>query len=149
MRRTIPPKLRFMAKVVKLSSGCWKWVGAVARKTGYGRFTVNNQKRVGAHQFAYEMVYGLVPQGLEVDHLCRNRRCVNPTHLEAVSHRENNYRGIGLSAQNAHKSLCAAGHPFDEKNTYMYKTRYGTQRHCRACHAAAQKHYIATRRAGG
>jgi len=119
---------RFWRKVRKTDT-CWLWLGAKARKTGYGRFTVNRKRRLCAHQFAYEINKGPIPAGLEVDHLYRNRLCVNPAHLEAVTHRENNNRGIGISANNARKEFCKYGHALSGTNLYVYRG----MRQCKTC----------------
>ena len=87
---------RFWSKVVKRDDGCWEWIAA-RKASGYGVF--NTDGRFGpvrrAHVLAYEDRRGPVPDGLEIDHLCRNRWCVNPDHMEPVTHRENLRRGLG------------------------------------------------------
>lgn len=85
---------------------------------------------MGAHRYAYEHFIGPIPEGLQVDHLCRVRNCVNPDHLEAVTCRENVLRGDGVAAANARATHCPQGHAYDEANTYTW-TNGG--RHCRAC----------------
>lgn len=80
----------FAAKVRRLPSGCWQWTGAID-KTGYGRFTIGRGRSQAAHRFAYELHVGPILPGLDLDHLCRNRWCVNPAHLEPVT------RSVNLS----------------------------------------------------
>lgn len=125
---------RFWAKVDK-TEGCWNWTGVLLR--GYGQFAYR-RRMVLAHRFAYELLVGPIPDGLVIDHLCRNPRCVNPAHLEPVTPRENVLRGVGPSAVHAVKTHCIHGHPFDEANTYI-RTRNGTKiRDCRACNRERQ-----------
>lgn len=88
-----------------------------------------------AHKWAYESIVGPVPEGMELDHLCRNRACVNPAHLEAVSRRVNQLRGLSISAKNARKTHCVHGHPLTGENVYEWRG----SRYCRACRAAARE----------
>ena len=125
---------------------CIEWTGAVDRD-GYGR---SNRKLV--HRVAYEKAYGPIKAGLTIDHLCRNRRCINPLHFEAVTRRENTMRGIGPTALNARKSACVNGHPFNEANTYIgpdrdRQGRRTSRRQCRICNAAAVAAYKARKSA--
>lgn len=130
MRSKLTPEHRFWSKVSR-SDGCWLWTGSLD-SGGYGRFFLSdNRKTVRAHRFSYELLVGPIPASLTLDHLCRNRDCVNPAHLEAVTMRENVLRGETVAAINARKTHCLYGHPFDSGNTYH--TKCG-RRHCRACH---------------
>lgn len=113
-------------------SGCWLWLGETAGK-GYGRF-----RKRKAYRFSYEQAKGAIPDGLVIDHLCRNKLCVNPDHLEAVTSKENTLRGTGPTSVNARRTHCTHGHPFDEKNTII-KLRQGKRhRSCRQCENIAR-----------
>lgn len=148
----VPPKPledRLWSKVQKNSpNGCWIWTGGVANH-GYGEIGVGS--RVGGakrtkllvHRLVYELLVGEIPDGLDIDHLCRNKICVNPAHLEPVTRRENLARGNG----NITKTHCPQGHPYDEANTYRKKSRYGFQRICRTCERRRQRRYDAAHRA--
>lgn len=123
--------LRFADRVL-IDTECWLWDGFIQR-TGYGWFWMRG-RNVLAHRAAYELFVGPVPDGLQLDHLCRVRRCVNPSHLEPVTLQENTARGESLNAVNAAKSHCLRGHPFDERNTYAYQDPRGRARRiCREC----------------
>lgn len=112
--------------------GCWEWTGAL-HKAGYGELFVEG-KRQRAHRLVYEALVGPIPAGMHLDHLCRNRRCVRPDHLEPVTPKENVHRGESIPARNAAKTHCIAGHPFSEANTYIYFDRKGRMaRVCKTC----------------
>lgn len=120
---------RFLSNVdTNGSNGCWLWT-KYQRHDGYGNFNVDG-KQILAHRWAYINLVGPIPEGLYLDHLCRNRPCVNPSHLEPVTNKVNILRGIGATAINALKTHCPRGHPYDLFNTY--KTEY-TGRQCRTC----------------
>lgn len=113
------------------NSGCWLWVGALNTQ-GYGLLYVNGRLQ-GAHRACYELYVGTIPPDCDLDHLCRVVCCVNPQHLEAVSHQENCRRGTGgiiSGAQQRNKTHCPSGHPYDIENTYHHPKGY---RACRAC----------------
>ena len=131
---------RFQANVSKLPSGCWEWT-ASCYQNGYGSFYYAGRK-IKAHRFAYETLVGVIPKGLEIDHLCRNRRCVNPAHMELVTRSENILRGLlpGIGrAYQQNKTYCPNGHPYNEANTYLRIDRQG--RECRTCRIEASRRW--------
>lgn len=124
---------RFWAKVNKegpvhptLGTKCWLWTACLV--DGYGYFRVS-KKMSYAHKFSYELSVGEVPDGLQLDHLCRNRHCVRQDHLEPVTCRENLLRGKTLTATFAAKTHCPQGHPYSGSNLYMHRGG----RHCSEC----------------
>ena len=121
------PEERFWAKVNKTAS-CWLWLAARV-STGYGYFGISAERLVLAHRYAYELLVGPIPTGLEIDHLCRVRTCVNPLHLQAVTHIENVRRGRGGEWWAA-KTHCPQGHPYSGRNLIQH---HGS-RFCRICH---------------
>lgn len=117
---------------------CWDWPHGTFGAGRYGATKVDGVNR-GVHCVAYAREYGPIPEGMTIDHLCRNKRCFNPRHLEAVSRGENVLRGDGVTARNARKTECKRGHPLAGDNLF-YKR--GT-RQCRACHNLRARGYRA------
>lgn len=130
---------RIMERFVVKTDSCWLWLGK--KDFGYGRVGFNGS-HVRAHKLIYEGLKGPVPTGLVLDHLCRNRGCVNPDHLEPISNRENVLRGVGLSAENAKKTHCKHGHAFEGANLLIV----GAQRQCRTCRLARSREWKRKRR---
>lgn len=108
---------------------CWEWIGTKI-VAGYGIIIINC-KHIRTHRFIYEYYYGEINLNLEIDHLCRNKICSNPNHLEQVTHKENSLRGIGPTAINSRKTHCKRGHEFTTQNTFIYKNN--PRRGCRKC----------------
>ena len=130
MPKVIAALDRFWSFVQKDDAGCWLWTGGSFSSNGYGRFWYLGTK-VQAHRWSYEQFVGPIPDGLEVDHLCRVRHCVNPKHLEPVTKEENMRRSPDhASAVNARRTHCVQGHEFTPENTW----RAGRgDRLCRTC----------------
>lgn len=122
---------RFWEKV-DIIDGCWIWQASL-KPHGYGEFGIGNQKKMLAHRFAYILFIGPIAEGEELDHLCRKRACVNPDHLEPVTHRVNIMRGRGACAENARKTDCIRGHPLTGDNLSRHAKSLG-KRECRTCY---------------
>ena len=156
MAPQLTPAQRFWAKV-EFTATCWLWTATLTRK-GYGQFYPTTTPGVPAHRWAYEFCIGAIPEGLQIDHLCRVRRCVRPDHLEVVTPRENHRRGlaplllaqylqrlresgeltggaIAMRERQWAKLHCPQGHPYDSLNTSI--TAKG-HRNCRTCHRNRQ-----------
>jgi hypothetical protein len=125
----------FWAKVDK-SGDCWLWT-ASRDSHGYGHIGYQRRNWL-AHRLSYELVVGPIPDGLSLDHLCRNPPCVRPAHLEPVTHAENLARG-----SRAAKTHCPKGHPYDEENTRLVTDRRGyASRQCWTCYREYMKTYV-------
>ena len=122
---------RFWPKVILSQNGCWIWIAA-ADRLGYGRFWANGKLHL-AHRFAYESIVGAIPDGLEPDHLCRAPACVNPEHLEPVTHGENLRRSPLTFLMPTH---CKYGHVFDGRQLSGLKRRF-----CRKCNTRRGTEY--------
>jgi hypothetical protein len=141
---------KYLRRIVK-KNGCWVWIGA--KRAGrvrngkmqyYGVVTIGYKNKC-VHRVIYEMYKGKIKKGLELDHLCRNTLCVNPKHLEAVTHSENCKRGTAWHhfVEEAKKiTHCPQGHEYTKENTYIYDG----QRRCKTCGNIREKIYLANKR---
>lgn len=118
----------FWKRIAVSASGCWEWNWTKNPK-GYGIFSIHGHPRL-VHRFVYAALVGPIPVGLQLDHLCRVRNCVNVGHLEPVTGRENILRGVSPSAACARKTSCLRGHPLHGENLDLRKNG---KRRCKAC----------------
>ena len=131
--------IRFWSHAAIVGAGendCWEWTGKI-NPDGYGK-TQREGHELLAHRVAYELRSGKIPAGMVLDHLCRNRKCVNPSHLEVVTLAENVLRGDSLFAQKKRQTLCIRGHSLSGRNLRIRKN--GT-RFCRECDRQRQHNY--------
>lgn len=140
-RPSTPLAERFWKHVSKTAT-CWLWTGSLDAK-GYGRIRPDGSRRFKrAHRIAYEFLKGPIPEELELDHLCRNHRCVNPDHLEPVTHRENTLRGNAPGCVTRRTGVCKRGHSISGTNVYTHKGK----KSCRACRNLAWRNFYQKRR---
>lgn len=118
----------FLSKIREGNNGCWEWAGH--KRGGYGRFTIKS-RLLSAHRYSYELFRKPIPVGLQIDHLCRNKACVNPNHLEVVTNQENCQRRTRLITH------CPNGHEYTDDNLVPYALSQG-RRACKEC----QKEYM-------
>lgn len=128
--KAAPLMERFMRHVAVQNDGCWLWTGTV-NQNGYGTISTRRERSCRtskAHRIAYELLVGSIPEGLDLDHKCRVRRCVNPEHLEAVTRKENIGRGLRGA-----RVFCPQGHPYSPDNVLWRKNGAAKTRICRTC----------------
>ena len=140
-----PAVRRFIEKIfVVHPTGCWLWQAKLHYK-GYAKFRNDAGKKVFAHRWAYEWFRDPIPEGLQIDHLCRTRECVNPWHMEPVTHMENHLRGN--INQNKHKTHCDHGHPLTGDNLHIVKKT--GERRCLECNRRQCREYYWRKKAEG
>jgi hypothetical protein len=150
--RTLPEMREHLSANSRLTEmGCHEWTGSLTN-SGYGRADwkqADGTIHRGAHRIAYFIEHGQIDPALVIDHLCRNRACINPAHMELVTQRENVLRSpVAIGGSNAAKTHCPQGHPYSPENTYVYhhKSRKCVERVCKTCRAEYRRRYIARRR---
>jgi HNH endonuclease len=136
-RPPLAPLERIFERLAKTANGCWLWTGML-NSNGYG-LVKHDGRRLMVHRVAYELRIGSIPDGLYLDHLCRDRACCNPSHLEPVTNGTNVLRGVGYAARNARKTQCVNGHPLSGKNLLLSNG----VRVCRTCKRAASRRHRA------
>lgn len=113
---------------------CWNWKGNLSGSLKNYGYIWSGMRYLRAHRVAWKLLRGDIPKHLQIDHLCRNTKCVNPRHMELVTGKVNILRGESSSAKNARKTICKRGHPLRGRNVRLWRN----QRICRACHRDAE-----------
>lgn len=130
---------RFWSKVsVKKKNECWDWQSSIS-PNGYGKFSIDNYPH-SAHVLSYKYFNSDFDSNLCIDHICMNRKCVNPNHLRQVTRAINNTENAGgTAAINKQKTHCSRGHEFSKENTQIKKGKSGTYRRCKVCEYAGKR----------
>lgn len=141
-RPLMPLRHRLWRNIIEAPSGCWIWMGRLD-KDGYGRthvgsITAGNLRTRAAHRVVYEEYVGSIPEGLQIDHLCRIRRCVNPRHLQPVTSRINTLRGNSVGATARQTGHCKRLHPLSGDNLMLTDRGH---RHCKTCQRMKQREW--------
>ena len=132
--RGLTPQQRFNQKyVVNEETGCWEWIASLKPGTAYGCMQVA-KRTVYAHRLSHELHIGPIPSGMQIDHLCRNRSCVNPDHLEAVEPHVNVRRGMSPGAKALRRDTCIVGHSYSQWGVLRHQRRY-----CRLCESCKSR----------
>jgi hypothetical protein len=139
-----PLSERIKNSVVISPSECWEWTKHLT-PTGYAQISIgsrpdNSRQNINAHRVSYRVFVGPIKDGMQIDHLCRNRACVNPGHLEQVTCKENIHRSNAVYKRLMAKTHCPQGHEYSEQNTYFSPTPHGgVSRSCKTCCKARTK----------
>lgn len=132
---------------INLTNGCWEWQRPLSEGYGYLPFK-STRRNIRAHRLSYEIFKGSIPKGLTVDHLCCNRKCCNPDHLEVVTRGENARRGKGLEITHNKRRLrthCKNGHEYTSENTRIDNSKGRNARVCRICAKLKTRQYRASK----
>lgn len=136
----ILPKLQKDTTTTYSDTPCWEWTKGLTGNGGYSTFTLHRKNYI-PHREMYTLYKGPIPEGLHIDHLCRNRKCCNPDHLEAVTCQENVNRGL-VPLMRVSMTHCKFGHEYNSDNVYAYNTKKGQKhRRCRICNTLAAREY--------